>query len=383
MVHTNLENTSRYIRQMNLPDIGEIGQQRLADARVLIIGAGGLGVPNLQYLAAAGVGTIGLVDGDKVSLSNLHRQVLYREADVHKPKVQVAVQHLLDLNHHIRIIPYETYLNRDNILEIFTGYDLVIDGTDKIPVRYLINDACYRLRIPFIYGSIYRYDGQVAVFNALQEDGSRSTNYRDVFPTPPPPNAIPDCIDGGVIGPLPAIVGNIQAFQAMQYLLTGKCSLINTLLTIDASSMDFRHIRIKMLKENPLYHHEPEVTPLIDYDAFCKQSSQLNQPMKSVNVKQLKLMLDAGEDIQVIDVREPYEYDIVNIGATLMPMSQIGNYVDEILKDKPVIVHCRSGKRSGDIIQWLESEYGYDNLYNLEGGILAWADEIDSSLPKY
>lgn len=383
MAHSNLDSTERYIRQMNLPDIGLAGQERLAKAKVLIVGAGGLGVPNLQYLAAAGVGHIGLVDGDKVSLSNLHRQVLYREADVHKSKVQVATQHLMDLNHQIQITPYQTYLDRDNILELFGGYDVVIDGTDKIPVRYLINDACYRLGIPFIYGSIYRYDGQVAVFNVLMEDGSRSTNYRDVFPTPPPPNAIPDCNDGGVIGPLPGIVGSIQAFQALQYLLTGRCSLVNTLLTIDAATMDFRHIRVKVLEANPLYQREPEDTPLIDYDAFCKQTSILNQPMKSVNVKQLKLMLDAGEDIQVIDVREPYEYDIVNIGAILMPMSQIGNYVDEILKDKPVIVHCRSGKRSGDIIQWLESEYGYDNLYNLEGGILAWADEIDPSLSKY
>ncbi|MCB0655290.1 MAG: ThiF family adenylyltransferase [Saprospiraceae bacterium] len=373
----------RYVRQMNLPEIGQEGQDKLAQARVLVVGAGGLGVPNLQYLAASGIGHLGIIDGDKVSLSNLHRQVLYRESDVHKMKVAVAAQHLKDLNRHIHITTYPDYLRRENVLDIFPEYDIVIDGTDQIPVRYLINDACYKVGIPFIYGSIYRFDGQVSALNVPLEDGTRSSNYRDIFPIPPAANAIPDCNEGGVIGPLPGLIGTIQAIQVLQYLLSGNCSLTNTLLMVEGLTMDFRKIKIKILHENPLYHQEPELTPLIDYEAFCSSTSTLNQPMKSVTVIQLKKMLDAGEDIQVIDVREPYEYDIVNIGALLMPMSQIGHFIDDISRDKPVIVHCRSGKRSGDIIDWLESQHDFDNLYNLEGGILAWADEIDPSLPKY
>lgn len=365
----------RYSRHLNLREIGVKGQEKLKSSKVLVVGAGGLGSPVLQYLVAAGVGTIGIADGDTVSLSNLQRQVLFDMHYLGKNKARAAKEILSKLNPEVQFNIYPTFLTTLNTLEILSEYDVVIDGTDNLPTRYLLNDACVLTEKVMIYGSIYRFDGQVSIFNAPLATGGRSPNYRDLFPLPPPPHLVPNCADGGVLGVLPGIIGSIQAAEALKVLLGMGELLTGQLLLVDALSLSFKKISFSK-KESVL------IEKLVDYDYFCGLQNN-RESMKSVNVQELKSMIDNGEDFQLIDVRENWESEFANIGGELIPQGQIMEQAEKVSKDKKVVVYCRSGKRSANVIALLEQNLKLDNLYNLEGGILAWSSEIDPSIPQY
>ncbi|SDK84406.1 adenylyltransferase and sulfurtransferase [Catalinimonas alkaloidigena] len=370
------EELIRYGRQLRLPGFGVEGQQRLHDARVLIVGMGGLGSPVALYLAAAGVGTLGLVDFDRIDVSNLQRQVLYSEQEVGQPKALRAAQRLKALNPHVNCRVHALQLSPENALDVLQDYDLVVDGTDNFETRYLLNDACRLAGKPWIFGSIYRFEGQMSVFNLTLHDGQVSPDYRDLFPEPPPPELAPNCAEGGVLGVLPGVIGSMQANEAIKVLCGLGEPLAGQLWTFDALTGQVRTIRYKARK------NRPEITKLQDYQTFCA-STQPPSPMKEVTVQELQKMKESGEDFQLIDVREPYEREIADIGGEPMPMGQIDQHVDKIARDKKVVVHCRSGGRSGKIIEKLEREHGFDNLYNLKGGTLAWSAEIDPSVPRY
>ncbi len=374
------EEYTRYSRHFVLPTFGIRAQARLKSAKVLIIGAGGLGCPVIQYLSAAGVGTMGIVDNDIVSLSNLQRQILYKESDIGKSKVACAATYVQEQNVNVQVIEHALWLNAENALELISNYQLVIDCTDNFPTRYLINDACVILDKPFIYGSIFRFEGQVAVFN-LKNNGENSPTYRDIFPEPPAPESVPNCEEGGVLGVLPGIIGSIQANEAIKVLAKIGKPLVGRLLIFDAWALESRVVKIR--RNDSL---EP-IEKLIDYDAYCgiKKSKEIdmNPGVNEITVEELKSMKDANEDFQLIDVREPYEYEIANLGGTLIPLGTIMDAVDQIDKEKKVVVHCRSGARSSNAIQFLQENFNYTNLVNLQGGILAYADRIDNSLTKY
>ena len=374
----------RYSRHLVLQDFGIESQLKLRDARVLVVGAGGLGCPVLLYLAAAGVGTIGVLDSDRLEISNLQRQVLYTVDDVGKTKAEAAVRKLALLNPLIRLISYVTRLTSANALEIIGQYDLVIDGTDNFPTRYLINDACVLLDKPFVYASILQYEGQAAVFNLRNRSGGHSANYRDIFPEPPAPESVPNCEQAGVLGVLPGLLGCIQANEAIKIITGIGEPLSNRLLILDSATMQQTIIRITD------HQTREKIRTLIDYEDFCGINERKNKSlddkqltMKEVTVQELKKMMDSNADFQLIDVREPHEYDICNLNGELIPMSDIPNNVDKIAKDKQVVIHCRSGKRSGDMLLWLEKNHGFTNLYNLKGGVLAWARDIDPEFPTY
>lgn len=378
------EELQRYSRHLVLQDFGVEKQVKLRNASVLVVGAGGLGCPALLYLAAAGVGTIGVVDADQLELSNLQRQVLYTIADLGKNKAEAAVARLAQLNPHTAYRAHVTRLTSGNAMEIIEGYDVVVDGTDNFPTRYLINDACVLLNKPFVYGSILQYEGQAAVFNLRNGEGKFSANYRDLFPEPPDAGTVPNCEQAGVLGVLPGLVGCIQANEVIKILTGSGEPLSNRLLILDASTMEQTMIRIAEMGSRTKISH------LIDYEDFCGISAGKNKSlndktlaMKEVTVLELKKMMDENDDFQLIDVREPHEYDICHLDGELIPMSDIPNNVDKISKEKKVILHCRSGKRSGDMLLWLEKNHGFSNLYNLKGGILAWAKEIDPEFPTY
>ena len=370
------EEYKRYSRHLLLPEFGLEGQLRLKESKVLVVGCGGLGSPTLLYLAAAGIGTIGLIDNDIVDDSNLQRQVLYGTESVGKPKVEEATKRLQSLNPYINLVPYQTTLSSENALEILSEYDLVIDGTDNFPTRYLINDACVLLKKPFIYGAIYKFEGQVAIFNV--ENG---VNYRDLFPVPPPPELAPNCAEAGVLGVLPGIVGSLQANEAIKFIAKIGEPLIGKLFVIDALSLLTRIIKI------PKQLNRTEITGLIDYEVFCN-SAPAEQPAPpapeggatspDVFGKAPFGGLGAGSlgaspsDFQLIDVREEYEYNIKNMGGELMPLSQIENFVDKISRTKTVIVYCQSGGRSQKTIDLLTKKYGFTNLKNLDGGMNAF-----------
>lgn len=378
----------RYSRHLILPEFGMEGQKKLKESRVLVVGAGGLGSPLLQYLAAAGVGCMGIIDGDVVDKSNLQRQVLYGEESLGKAKVLEAKKRILSINPHIEVITHQGLLDADNALEIIAKYDVVADGTDNFPTRYLVNDACVLLGKVNIYASIFRFEGQVSVFNHRDEDGKIGPNYRDLFPTPPPPGMVPSCAEGGVLGVLPGIIGSIQALETIKVLTGVGTPLSGRLFLIDTLSFKTRTLKVFRDPQNPLNGKNPSQKGLINYEQFCGvpdpgKKLTINSNMKTKNVQELKQMMDEGADFQLIDIREQNEFDFVNIKGELMPMSEIDAHVGKISRDKPVIVHCRSGKRSADVIHKLENEHGFDNLYNLEGGILAYANEIDDSLPTY
>ncbi|MEL6625792.1 MAG: molybdopterin-synthase adenylyltransferase MoeB [Bacteroidota bacterium] len=382
------EEIERYSRHLIIPDFNIEGQRKLKAAKVLVVGSGGLGAPLLQYLAAAGVGTIGIVDYDTVDDSNLQRQVLFGVESVGKAKVDEAAARIQSLNPYIKVKTYNTMLSSDNALDIIKDYDIVADGTDNFPTRYLVNDACVLLGKVNVYASIFRFEGQVSVFNYTDEDGNVGPNYRDLFPAPPPPGLVPSCAEGGVIGVLPGILGSMQALEVLKVASGVGNPLSGKLFLYDALDFSTRTLKVYKDPENPLTGDNPTQTELIDYVQFCgvphvEQEFREETQIKKVDVHRLVEMRQTGEDFQLIDVREPYEYEIVNIQGELMPKGHIDEFVGKIVKDKPVIVHCRSGKRSADVIQHLEKQYGYDNLYNLEGGVLAYADEIDTSLPKY
>lgn len=366
----------RYSRHLALPDFGLTGQLRLKNVKVLIIGAGGLGVPLLQYLAAAGIGTIGIVDFDRIEISNLQRQVLYNTAEEGLLKAKIAAQKIQNLNPEIQVNFYPVLLNRNNILTILENYDIVADGSDNFPTRYLVNDACVLLGKTLIYGSIFRFEGQVSVFNYLDKNGQYGPNYRDLFPEPPPPNAVPNCAEGGVIGVLPGIIGSLQAAEVIKIAAGIGSNLSGQLLIFDLLSSNFHKFKIR--KNQDLIIEE-----LIDYEHFCNPKKTMEKKVKSISPADLKKLLTEEPQTILIDVREAYEQDIANIGGQLIPLGDVLKRKDEILQHTKVIFYCRSGRRSAEAIRQLnvnDEEYDY---INLDGGILAWADDIDSSLTKY
>lgn len=377
----------RYSRHLILPEFNIEGQKKLKAAKVLVVGSGGLGSPLLLYLAAAGVGTIGIVDFDHVDESNLQRQVLFGVDDIGVPKVEAAKRRLEKLNPHIDIKTYNTWLTSDNALEIIKDYDVVADGTDNFPTRYLVNDACVLLDKVNVYASIYRFEGQASVFNELLENGSRGPNYRDLFPTPPPPGLVPSCAEGGVIGVLPGILGSLQANEVIKVLSGVGATLSGRLFLFDAASFETRTVKVHKSPDNPLTGEHPSQTGLIDYQQFCSGESQpeeeLETKIKTISVEEYLALRTSGEAHQLIDVREPFEYEIAEMGGELLPLGSIEKNVDRIAKDRKVIVHCKAGKRSADAIERLQGAFGLNNLYNLEGGILAWAEKVDADLAKY
>jgi sulfur-carrier protein adenylyltransferase/sulfurtransferase len=379
------EELKRYQRHLILKGFGMNGQTKLKNSRVLVVGAGGLGSPILLYLTAAGVGKLGIADFDSIDISNLQRQVLFTISDVGKLKADAAATHLRALNPFVQLQIHNEKLTSSNALAIIEHYDIVVDGTDNFPTRYLLNDACVILKKPLVYGSILEFEGHVAVFNHRLSDGAYSANYRDLFPEPPPAEAVPNCEQAGVLGVLPGIIGSMQANETIKIITGVGEVLANKLLIFDASDMQQTIIQI------PDRGTKSSIKSLIDYEDFCGISQGKNKSldvnittgMKEITVKELQELKESGADFQLIDVREPYEYDICNLEGELIPMSEIPTNVDKIAKDKKVVIHCRSGKRSGDMLLWLEKNHGFNNLYNLKGGILAWAREIDSDMPVY
>lgn len=377
------EELARYNRHIIIPGFGMEAQRKLKNARVLVIGSGGLGSPVLLYLAAAGVGTLGIVDFDVVDDSNLQRQVLFGVESVGKPKVEAASQRLKALNPHLNIRLHNTHINSSNALDIIRDYDVVADGTDNFPTRYLVNDACVLLGKPNVYASIFQFDGQVSVFNQADANGNRGPNYRDLYPTPPPPGLVPSCAEGGVLGVLPGIIGSMQASEVIKVITGVGETLSGRFFTFDALQFETRTFRIRKRPDNPISGENPTITELIDYEQFCGMRAVEEKPLKEITAKELYDMQVRGEQFQLIDVREPHEYDIVNIGGELIPLATVGGNADRVTRDKPVVIHCKMGGRSAKAIRELEEKFGFDNLYNLKGGILSYIDEVDPQLTKY
>jgi adenylyltransferase/sulfurtransferase len=377
------DDLSRYSRHLILPEVGMEGQQKLKAARVLCVGTGGLGSPLALYLTAAGIGTLGLIDFDVVDSSNLQRQIIHSTKDIGRKKIDSAEEKLLALNPAINIVKHETMLSSANALDIIKDYDIVADGTDNFPTRYLVNDACVLLGKPNVYGSIFRFEGQASVF--ATEAGPC---YRCLYPEPPPPGLVPSCAEGGVLGILPGLVGVIQATEVIKLILGKGDSLVGRLLLVDALNMRFRELKLRKNAECPVCGTNPTVTQLIDYEHFCgivpetPQEKNLKNGIPQLTVRELKARMDAGEDIFLLDVREPYEYQIAQIGGKLIPQNDVPARLAEIPRDREIIVHCRSGARSQRIAEFLKQS-GYPSVVNVAGGILAWSDEIDPSIQKY
>lgn len=377
------EELARYNRHIIIPGFGMEAQLKLKAAKVLVIGSGGLGSPVLLYLAAAGVGTLGIVDFDVVDDSNLQRQVLFGVESVGKPKVEAARDRLLALNPHLKVNLHNTHINSSNALDIIKDYDVVADGTDNFPTRYLVNDACVLLDKPNVYASIFQFDGQVSVFNYVNKDGERGPNYRDLYPTPPPPGLVPSCAEGGVLGVLPGIVGSLQAAEVIKIITGVGEPLSGRFFTFDALQFETHTFKIRKRDDNPISGNNPTITALIDYEQFCGMRAVEEKPIKEITVKELYDLQVKGEPIQIIDVREPHEYDIANIAGELIPLATVADNADAISRDKQVIVHCKMGGRSAKAIKELEEKFGFTNLYNLKGGILAYIDEVNPELTKY
>jgi sulfur-carrier protein adenylyltransferase/sulfurtransferase len=370
------EELARYNRHIIIPGFGIEAQQKLKDAKVLVVGSGGLGSPVLLYLAAAGVGTIGIVDFDVVDDSNLQRQVLFGVDEIGQPKVEAAKKRLEALNPHITLRVYNTQLTSANALDIIREYDVVADGTDNFPTRYLVNDASVILGKPNVYASIFQFEGQVSVFNYTNEKGETGPNYRDLYPTPPPPGLVPNCAEGGVLGVLPGIIGSLQALEVIKVITGVGESLSGRFYIFDALTFESRTFTIKKSASTPA------ITQLIDYEQFCGVKA-VEKPIKEITAKELYDWQVKGEKFQLIDVREPHEYDIVNIGAELIPLTTVSEKADHFARDKKVVVHCKMGGRSAKAIRELEEKFGFDNLYNLKGGILGYIDEVRPELTKY
>ena len=381
-IHFSKEEYARYDRHIIIPDFGLEAQKKLKAAKVLIVGSGGLGSPALLYLAAAGVGTIGIVDFDVVDDSNLQRQVLFGVDAIGKPKAEEAKRRLQALNPHIQINVHNTQITSKNALDIIRDYDVVADGTDNFPTRYLVNDACVLLGKPNIYASIFQFEGQVSVFNYKNAQGELGPNYRDLYPTPPPPGLVPSCAEGGVLGVLPGIIGSLQALEVIKVVTGVGETLSGRFYIFDALNFESRTFRIKRRPDNPVNGENPTIKELIDYEQFCGMKA-VEKPIKEITPQELKQWKDRNEDVQVIDVREPHEYDIVNIGAELIPLSTVSANADKIDKAKKVVVHCKMGGRSAKAIRELEEKFGFQNLYNLKGGILGYIDEVEPQLTKY
>jgi molybdopterin/thiamine biosynthesis adenylyltransferase/rhodanese-related sulfurtransferase len=375
------EEVLRYSRHLIMPEVGMDGQLKLKAAKVLCIGTGGLGAPLGVYLAAAGVGRIGLVDFDTVDLTNLQRQILFSTSDVGRPKIEAAAERLRRMNPDIQIDTFETRLTSENALDLFKDYDLIVDGTDNFPTRYLVNDACVLLGKQNVYGSIFRFEGQVTVFGA-----PGGPCYRCLYPEPPPPGLVPSCAEGGVLGVLPGIVGSIQAAETLKLILGRGEPLIGRLLLFDALAMRFRELKLRKNTECPVCGAHPTVTKLIDYAEFCgirgeeAPAPQTNVP--EIAARELKARLDRGDDLFILDVREPHEYQICDLGGHLIPLGDLSRRVSELDSSREIVAHCRTGKRSAEAVEFLRNA-GFRKVLNLKGGILAWSDEVDPSVPKY
>jgi adenylyltransferase/sulfurtransferase len=370
----------RYSRHLIMPEVGMEGQEKLKAARVLCIGTGGLGSPLALYLAAAGIGTLGLVDFDVVDFSNLQRQVIHFTTDVGRPKLQSAKDKIAAINPFINVKTFETRLTSENALKIFEGFDIIVDGTDNFPTRFLVNDACVFTGKPNVYGSIFRFEGQASVFAA--KDGPC---YRCLYPEPPPPGLVPSCAEGGVLGILPGLVGLIQATEAIKLILGKGEPLIGRLLLVDALGMRFRELKLRKNPDCVVCGKNPSVTKLIDYEEFCGLRGQ-EKPVSTnsfeISVEELKRRLDAKEDIFILDVREPHEYQICNINGHLIPLNDLPKRVNELDPEQEMVVHCKMGGRSAKAVEFLHKS-GFTKAKNLTGGILAWSDKIDPKVPKY
>jgi len=380
-VSLSKEEILRYSRHLIMPEVGMEGQLKLKQAKVLCIGTGGLGAPLGLYLAAAGIGRIGLVDFDTVDFTNLQRQVLFGTSDVGRPKIQAAAEHLRNLNPTIQIDTFETRLTSENALDLFKDYDIIVDGTDNFPTRYLVNDACVLLGKPNVYGSIFRFEGQITIFGA-----PGGPCYRCLYPEPPPPGLVPSCAEGGVLGVLPGIVGTIQAAETLKLIIGKGDPLIGRLLLFDALGMKFRELKLRKNPECPVCGDHPTVTKLIDYAEFCglrgEEAPAPPTTVPEITPRELKARLDRGDDIYVLDVREPHEYQICNIGGHLIPLGDLASRVNELDSSREIVAHCRTGKRSAQASEFL-LKAGFRKISNLKGGILAWSDEVDPSVPKY
>lgn len=383
------EEVQRYSRHLIMPEVGMTGQKKLKASSILLIGAGGLGSPLAMYLAAAGIGRIGLVDYDVVDYTNLQRQVIHGTKDVGRPKLESAKARILDINPHVQVDTYEVPLTSENALEIFAPYDIIIDGTDNFPTRYLTNDACVLLGKPNVYGSIYRFDGQASVFYAAE-----GPCYRCLFPEPPPPGLVPSCAEGGVLGILPGVIGAIQATEAIKLILGVGDSLVGRLMLYDALTMTVEEVYLQKNPNCPVCSANPTLTTLIDYEQFCGvpahdrslyHAAAEGEAVPSITPTDLQARLQRGERLRLVDVREPHEWDISNLGiygATLMPKNKVLERMGELDTATEMVVYCRSGARSADVIRTLQ-EHGFKKLLNLEGGINRWAAEVDPSLPSY
>ena len=373
----------RYNRHIIIPDFGIEAQRKLKEAKVLVIGSGGLGSPLLLYLAAAGVGTLGIVDFDSVDDSNLQRQVLFGVEDVGSPKTEAAKKRLQSLNPFIKINTYNTRITSANILEILNEYDLVADGTDNFPTRYLVNDAAVLSGKPNVYASIFQFEGQVSVFNYKDANGKLGPNYRDLYPLPPPPGLVPNCAEAGVLGVLPGIIGSLQGLEVIKVITGIGETLSGRFFTFDALTFETRTFNISRNPSNPLNGENPTIKTLIDYEVFCGLKGEIEKPLKEISVKELYEWQVRGDDYQLIDVREPHEFEIANIGGELFPLTTITAVADKISREKKVVIHCKMGGRSAKAIRQLQDEFGFDNLYNLKGGIISWIEEIQPELKKY
>jgi len=380
------EEIKRYSRHLIMPEVGIEGQKKLKAAKILLIGTGGLGSPTALYLAAAGAGTLGIVDYDVVDFTNLQRQIIHGTKDIGKPKLDSAAETLADINPFVQIVKYEVPFTSQNALEILQDYDIIIDGTDNFPTRYLVNDAAVMLGKLNVYGSIFRFEGQVSVFG--HPDGPC---YRCMFPEPPPPGLVPSCAEGGVLGILPGTIGTLQATEAIKLIMGIGKPLVGRMLLYDALDMTWDTIKIRKNPNCPVCSDHPTINELIDYEEFCgvpahdrsefgKEKEQ--RPVVAITVKDLKNRLDGGENLFLLDVREPHEAEISNIGAHLIPKNVVRQRLNEIPRDVPVVVHCRTGVRSAEVVGWLMDE-GYQDVVNLAGGINAWASKIDTSIPTY
>ena len=375
------EEVLRYSRHLIMPEVGMDGQLKLRRARVLLIGTGGLGAPLGLYLAAAGVGHLGLVDFDVVDFTNLQRQVTFSTSDVGKPKIAAAKARLSGINPSIEIETFETRLTSANALELFRDFDIIVDGTDNFPTRYLVNDACVLLGKPNVYGSIFRFEGQATVFGY-----PGGPCYRCLYPEPPPPGLVPSCAEGGVLGVLPGIVGAIQAMETIKLILGSGEPLVGRLLLFDALGMRFRELRLRKNPACPLCGEHRTITGLIDYEEFCgirgEEAAPVTNGIPEITAREMKARLDRGDNLFILDVREPHEFQICNLQGHLIPLGQLPQRVKELDSSREIVVHCRSGKRSAEAIMFLQ-QAGFRKLWNLKGGVLAWSDEVDPTMPKY
>jgi molybdopterin/thiamine biosynthesis adenylyltransferase/rhodanese-related sulfurtransferase len=379
----SVDEVKRYSRHLIIPDVGMAGQKRLKNAKVLVVGAGGLGSPALLYLAAAGVGTLGIVDFDTVDESNLQRQIIHGVSDVGKSKAESAKESIEEVNPYVKVILHKERLESDNVMDIFEPYDLIIDGTDNFATRYLVNDACVLLHKPYVWGSIYRFDGQASVFWA-----DYGPCYRCLYPEPPPPGMVPSCAEGGVLGVLCASIGSIQVNEAIKLITGIGDSLNGRLMIYDALEMSYRTVKVNKDPDCAICGENPTVTELIDYEAFCGAVSEEAEAAvvgSTISAKDLAAMQERGDNIFLVDVREPNEYEIVSIpGATLIPKGEFlnGSALEQMPNDKQIVLHCKSGARSAEVLAVLK-DAGFSDAVHVQGGVLAWVSQIDPSLPTY